>query len=349
MPKILAESTAVDADIERRIARRLARLRAERKLSLEALAERTGISRATLSRLERAELSPTAAMLGKLCSVYGWTLSRFMAEAETRAPSLVPARDQTEWKDPGSGYRRRVVSPPAPELRGELVEVRMPPGATVSFDTAPIPGLEHHLWLHRRHTHPRSRGRAILAARRRLPALPARRADAVQESRQARGALSRRDGAAVSAAEGVRIEEWHPDGDCASDLDALADVLHAVVYDGAGVSFVVPFSRDEARAFWSDKVLPGVRARTPPRRRGPNRRADCRHGADRSCDAAEPAASRRGPEAARPSVGSPPGNRSRADDRYRGRRGGRRPDAAHARYVDRPSRRARYTASVNYW
>ena len=147
MPKILAESTAVDTDIERRIARRLARLRAERKWSLEALAERTGISRATLSRLERAELSPTAAMLGKLCSVYGWTLSRFMAEAETRAPSLVPARDQTEWKDPGSGYRRRVVSPPAPELRGELVEVRMPPGATVSFDTAPIPGLEHHLWL----------------------------------------------------------------------------------------------------------------------------------------------------------------------------------------------------------
>ena len=41
------------------------------------------------------------------------------------------------------------------------------------------------------------------------------------------------------AAEGVRIEEWHPDGDCASDLEALADVLHAVVYDGAGVSFVV--------------------------------------------------------------------------------------------------------------
>ena len=60
----------------------------------------------------------------------------------------------------------------------------------------------------------------------------------------------------------MRIEEWHPDGDCVSDLDALADVLHAVVYDGAGVSFVVPFSRDEARAFWSDKVLPGVRARS---------------------------------------------------------------------------------------
>lgn len=147
MPKAIAEPPAADADIERRIARRLARLRTERKWSLDALAERTGISRATLSRLERAELSPTAAMLGKLCTVYGWTLSRFMAEAETRAPNLVPARDQAEWKDPGSGYRRRIVSPPAPGLRGELVEVRMPPGATVAFDASPIAGLEHHLWM----------------------------------------------------------------------------------------------------------------------------------------------------------------------------------------------------------
>ena len=139
--------TTADADIETRIARRLARLRTERNWSLEALAERTGISRATLSRLERAELSPTAAMLGKLCTVYGWTLSRFMAEAETRAPNLVPARDQAEWKDPGSGYRRRIVSPPAAGLRGELVEVRMPPGAMVSFDASPVAGLEHHLWM----------------------------------------------------------------------------------------------------------------------------------------------------------------------------------------------------------
>jgi transcriptional regulator with XRE-family HTH domain len=144
MPRTIAASP--DTDIEGRIARRLARLRAERKWSLEALAERTGISRATLSRLERAELSPTAAMLAKLCAVYGWTLSRLMAEVETRAPNLVPARDQVERKDPESGYRRRIVSPPVPGLRGELVEVRMPPGASVSFETSPI-GLEHHLWI----------------------------------------------------------------------------------------------------------------------------------------------------------------------------------------------------------
>lgn len=147
MPPSASAQAATAAAVERRIAQRLARLRAERGWSLEALAEQTGISRATLSRIERAELSPTAAILGKLCTAYGWTLSRLMAEAETRTASLVGAADQAEWTDPASGYRRRIVSPPAPGLRGELVEVRLPAGATVTFEASPIAGLEHHLWM----------------------------------------------------------------------------------------------------------------------------------------------------------------------------------------------------------
>lgn len=135
------------SEVERRLAQRLAALRAERGWSLDTLAERTGISRATLSRLERGEVSPTAAMLGRLCTAYGWTLSRLIADAETEPPQLVPASQQPEWQDPESGYRRRAISPPAPGLRGELVEVHIPAGATVSFDTAPVAGLEHHLWM----------------------------------------------------------------------------------------------------------------------------------------------------------------------------------------------------------
>jgi ribosomal protein S18 acetylase RimI-like enzyme len=62
----------------------------------------------------------------------------------------------------------------------------------------------------------------------------------------------------------VRIEEWRPDrvDSVEQDLDMLSEVLHAVVHDGAGVSFILPFSLDEARAFWREKVLPGVHART---------------------------------------------------------------------------------------
>jgi GNAT superfamily N-acetyltransferase len=65
---------------------------------------------------------------------------------------------------------------------------------------------------------------------------------------------------------GVQIEEWRPDvpgtASFDRDIDMLGEILRAVVYDGAGVSFVVPFSLDDARAFWTGKVLPGVRAGT---------------------------------------------------------------------------------------
>src|SRR5262249_14598811 len=138
---------SASGSLEVRIARRLAALRAERAWSLDALATRTGISRASLSRVERGELSPTATMLGTLCAQYEWTLSRLMAEVEGGPPSLIRAREQVVWKDPASGYLRRIISPPHPRLRGELVEVSLPTGASVSYAASPVPGLEHHLWM----------------------------------------------------------------------------------------------------------------------------------------------------------------------------------------------------------
>ncbi|HJT90118.1 MAG TPA: helix-turn-helix domain-containing protein [Bryobacteraceae bacterium] len=133
--------------LERRIAERLAALRGERGWPLDALAERTGISRATLSRIERGELSPSAALLNKLCAAYGWTLSRLIAEAESQPLSVIRADEQVVWQDPESRYVRRAVSPPGAGLRGELVEVRFPAGAVVEYDRPPVAGLEHHLWL----------------------------------------------------------------------------------------------------------------------------------------------------------------------------------------------------------
>ena len=59
------------------------------------------------------------------------------------------------------------------------------------------------------------------------------------------------------------IEEWMSDSSnpsLQSDLDMLAEILHATVQAGASVSFVLPFSPEDARAFWRNRVLPGVAA-----------------------------------------------------------------------------------------
>jgi GNAT superfamily N-acetyltransferase len=57
----------------------------------------------------------------------------------------------------------------------------------------------------------------------------------------------------------VRIELWHPEPSCMeSDTEMLGGILHACVHAGASVGFVLPFSVEDAKAFWHDKVLPAV-------------------------------------------------------------------------------------------
>jgi transcriptional regulator with XRE-family HTH domain len=133
--------------VDGRLATRLAELRSERGWSLGELAERSGVSRSTLSRAERAEISPTASMLNRLCGVYGRTMSQLLSEVETEPALLVRAADQAVWEDAGSGFVRRSVSPPHPGLRGELVEGRLAAGADIAYDRPPVAGLEQHIWV----------------------------------------------------------------------------------------------------------------------------------------------------------------------------------------------------------
>ncbi|HSP26631.1 MAG TPA: GNAT family N-acetyltransferase [Saliniramus sp.] len=45
-------------------------------------------------------------------------------------------------------------------------------------------------------------------------------------------------------------------------LKELAGLLHACVHDGASISFVLPFTIEDATTFWAKSVLPQVRAGT---------------------------------------------------------------------------------------
>jgi ribosomal protein S18 acetylase RimI-like enzyme len=55
------------------------------------------------------------------------------------------------------------------------------------------------------------------------------------------------------------IELWRPtNARLEQDIRGLGDLLHDCVHDGASVSFILPFSREEAAAFWRNKVLPAV-------------------------------------------------------------------------------------------
>jgi ribosomal protein S18 acetylase RimI-like enzyme len=66
----------------------------------------------------------------------------------------------------------------------------------------------------------------------------------------------------AASTEPIRIELWRPTSTVEDDIGMLAGLLHAAVHNGASVSFVLPFSLENARAFWVDQVLPAVAANT---------------------------------------------------------------------------------------
>jgi transcriptional regulator with XRE-family HTH domain len=126
------------SDLNQRIAGRARELRAARALSLEALASRSGVSRSMISLIERGESSPTAVVLEKLAAGLGVTLpSLFDVPAASQTPGGPVARreDQPQWRDPGSGYVRRNISPPGTAQPMQIVEVHFPAGARVGFET----------------------------------------------------------------------------------------------------------------------------------------------------------------------------------------------------------------------
>ena len=128
------------ADLNRQIAQRVRELRGAKSLSLEALSNKSGVSRSMISLIERAESSPTAVVLDKLAAALNVSLAALFdgpangADSKPKSP-IARLNDQPCWKDPGSGYRRRNVTPPGVSQPMQISEVHFPAGARVAFET----------------------------------------------------------------------------------------------------------------------------------------------------------------------------------------------------------------------
>lgn len=132
--------------VDRDIGFRVKTLRTAAALTLGELAERSGVSRAMLSRIERGESSPTAQLLSRVCAGLGVTLSSLFATAETASP-LSRRSAQSVWRDPASGYVRRVVSPPGAGSPAEMIEVEFPAGAAIAFESQQLATANQHVWV----------------------------------------------------------------------------------------------------------------------------------------------------------------------------------------------------------
>ncbi len=138
----------MEQELEQAIGLRIRTLRTEKGLTLDHLATASGVSRAMISRIERAEASPTASLLARVCAALGLSLSEFFADKGQEASPLSRRQDQQVWRDPETGYMRRAVSPPGTSSNVDIVDVEFPAGARVSFPPhAASRGMTQHVWL----------------------------------------------------------------------------------------------------------------------------------------------------------------------------------------------------------
>lgn len=138
--------STIEDDAETRLAERLKLERAARGWSLADLAERSGVSRGAISKIERGESSPTAGLLVRLADAFDLTLAGLLARAEGGAERLSRVAEQPLWRDPASGYLRRQVFERA-DHPVELVRVELPAGAHVGFPAASYRRIRQLVWV----------------------------------------------------------------------------------------------------------------------------------------------------------------------------------------------------------
>lgn len=133
-------------DLSTSLAETVTAVRTARGLSVAALAEASGVSRAMIGKVERGTAQPTAVLLGRLAGALGLTLSQLVARAEGSEEPVARRAAQPVWTDPATGYVRRAVTPGTGGPL-ELIEVTLPAGARVGFPAATYAGTHHQVWV----------------------------------------------------------------------------------------------------------------------------------------------------------------------------------------------------------
>src|SRR6267142_5216368 len=135
-------------DINARIAGRVRALRTDLRMTLDALAEKCHVSRSMISLVERGESSPTAVVLDRIATGLGVPLATLFDDASASASPVSRRDDRTPWRDPQSGYVRRNISPANFPSPIQIVEIVLPAGARVAYETgARDVSIHQQIWV----------------------------------------------------------------------------------------------------------------------------------------------------------------------------------------------------------
>ena len=138
----------VTQGINSRIASRVRALRSDLGMTLDALAAKCDVSRSMISLVERGESSPTAVVLEKIATGLGVPLATLFDDSSAPANPLSRRDERTPWRDPQSGYVRRNISPANFPSPIQIVEIVLPAGARVAYETgARDVSIHQQIWV----------------------------------------------------------------------------------------------------------------------------------------------------------------------------------------------------------
>ena len=132
--------------LSHRLALRVRLERDGRGWSLADLAERSGVSKATISKIERSEVSPTAVVLVRLASAFDLTMAGLMLRAEGQGNRHSKAGEQPVWRDPETGYLRKQVFN-RPDHPIEMVRVELPARQIVTLPASSYAHICQVVWV----------------------------------------------------------------------------------------------------------------------------------------------------------------------------------------------------------
>ena len=122
------------AEMARRVAEVVKRLRADRRLSLDDLAARSGVSRAALSQIEGARTNPTLAVLWKIAVGLDVPFHDLLGDNDADGVRVLRAGETPPLKSSDGRMESRLLSPGGSSADVEVFDLRFQPKAVHRSD-----------------------------------------------------------------------------------------------------------------------------------------------------------------------------------------------------------------------
>jgi transcriptional regulator with XRE-family HTH domain len=122
--------------------------RVQRRLSLEQVAERAGVSRSMLSAVERGLKVPTVLVLDRIATALDTSIARLLGEEHAARVISLRKNDQDVVRDP-SGWERRILSPVLPGVEFEFMRTTIEAGVDAGAFSPHAPGSREYVAIER--------------------------------------------------------------------------------------------------------------------------------------------------------------------------------------------------------